>query len=112
MNYPTCLKLKKSIYGLSIAPRLWFKHLWTALNKFGLKQSKYDPCLLMRKDLIIICYVDDLGIQAPNRKIVDTLVQQLRDEGFTLTLEGSFSEYLGIKYDWPEDDTLVMSQQG
>ena len=112
MNYPTCLKLNKSIYGLSVAPRLWFKHLWTALKKFGLKQSKHDPCLLLREDLIIICYVDDLGIQAPNRKIVDTLVQQLRDEGFALTLEGSFSEYLGIKYDWLNEDTLVMSQQG
>ena len=108
----TCLKLKRSIYGLSTAPRLWFKHLWSALEKLGLKQSKHDPCLLFRSDLIIICYVDDLGIQAPDKKIVDELIQQLRNQGFTLTLEGSFSEYLGINYDWKDDNTLEMTQQG
>ena len=108
----TCLRLKRSIYGLSTAPRLWFKHLWTALEKLGLKQSKHDPCLLFRKDLIIICYVDDLGIQAPNKEIVDKLIQQLRNLGFTLTMEGSFSEYLGIHYDWKDSDTLEMTQQG
>ena len=107
-----CLKLNKSIYGLSVAPRLWFQHLWTALKKLGLKQSKHDACLLFRKDLIIICYVDDLGIQAPNRKIVDTLVQQLKDMGFSLTLEGSFSEYLGIQYVWDNNKTMTMTQQG
>ena len=28
----TCLHLKKSIYGLSVAPRLWFLHLMKALK--------------------------------------------------------------------------------
>ena len=108
----TCLRLKRSIYGLSTAPRLWFKHLWTALEKLGLKQSKHDPCLLFREDLIIICYVDDLGIQAPSKEVVDKLIQQLRNLGFTLTVEGSFSEYLGIHYNWKDNDTLEMTQQG
>ena len=69
----TCLKLKRSLYGLSVAPRLWYQHLWKALKELGLVASKHDPCLLFRKDLIVICYVDDLGIQAPKKEIeVDT----------------------------------------
>jgi hypothetical protein len=75
-------------------------------------QSKHDSCLLLRKDLIIICYVDDLGIQAPSKKIVDDLILSLKRKGFELTHEGSFTEYLGIKYDKKSDGTITMSQSG
>ena len=95
-----------------MAPRLWYQHLWKALQELGLKASKHDPCLLMRKDLIIICYVDDLGIQAPNKKIVDELISQLQERGFGLTLEGSFSEYLGIQYTKLSNGSIKMSQAG
>jgi hypothetical protein len=108
----TCLRLKKSIYGLSVAPRLWFKHLLEALKREGLTQSKHDACLLFRRNLIVICYVDDLGIQAPCESIVDTLIKNLKKQGFELTREGSFSEYLGIQYDKVDDNTVNMTQSG
>ena len=108
----TCLKLKKSLYGLAVAPRLWYEHLWNALKKQGLVQSSHDKCLLFRKDLIVICYVDDLGIQAPNKRIVDQLVKALIDDGLDLTVEGTFTEYLGIKYNKVDSDTVKMSQEG
>ena len=108
----TCLKLHKSIYGLSVAPRLWYQHLWKALKRFGLKQSTYDPCLLFRSDLIVICYVDDLGIQSPKQEIIDTFINNLKDDGFDLTVEGSFNEYLGIKYTTLEDGSIDMTQEG
>ena len=108
----TCLRLKKSLYGLSVAPRLWVQHLWKALESLGLVQSKHDPCLLMRKDLIVICYVDDLGLQAPKKEIIDELISQLRKKGFDLTLEGSFSEYLGIQYTKVSDTEIKMTQTG
>ena len=111
-NRRTCLKLKKSLYGLSVAPRLWYQHLRKGLQELGLKESKHDPCLLLRKDLIVICYVDDLGIQAPNKEIVDELIVELRKRGFDLTLEGSFSEYLGIKYTKVSDTEIKMTQEG
>ena len=38
----TCLQLKKSLYGLSIAPRLWYEHLCDTLLKDGFKQCDYD----------------------------------------------------------------------
>ena len=109
----TCLKLKKSLYGLAVAPRLWYKHLLNALEKkIRLKPSDHDPCLLMRKDLIVICYVDDLGIQAPNKQIVDDMIKELRRLGFDLTLEGSFSEYLGIQYTKLSETEMKMTQEG
>ena len=108
----TCLRLKKSLYGLAVAPRLWYQHLCKALKDLGLKESKHDPCLMTRKDLIVICYVDDLGIQAPNKEIVDKLIGQLKQKGFDLTLEGSFSEYLGIQYTKLGNTKIKMSQEG
>ena len=45
------------------------------MKQLGLIASKHDSCLLLRKDLIVICYVDGLGIQAPNKKVVDELIQ-------------------------------------
>ena len=108
----TCLKLKRSLYGLAVAPRLWYLHLLKALKELGLKPSKHDACLMFRKDLIVICYVDDLGIQAPNKSIVDKLITQLKEKGFDLTLEGSFSEYLGIQYTKLSDTKIKMTQEG
>ena len=52
----------------------------------------------MRKDLIAICYVEDLGIQVPKKEIVDTLIAQLCDLGFGLTFKQSFSKYLDNQY--------------
>ena len=108
----SCLKLNKSIYGLSVAPRLWFQHLLKALKKLGLVQSKHDPCLMMRPDLIVICYVDDLGLQAPKKQIVDKLIENLQKMGFELTRDGTFSEYLGIMYTTLDDGSINMTQQG
>jgi hypothetical protein len=108
----TCLQLKKSIYGLSVAPRLWFQHLLKALTSEGLVQSKYDPCLLYRNNLIVICYVDDLGLQVPKKEIADQLIDSLKKKGFELTREGSFTEYLGIQYDHLDDGGISMTQTG
>ena len=108
----TCLKLKRSLYGLAVAPRLWYQHLWKALKELGLVASKHDQCLLFRKDLIVVCYVDDLGIQAPKKEIVDKLIDQLKNKGFDLTFEGSFTEYLGIQYTKVSNTEVKMTQEG
>jgi hypothetical protein len=41
-----CLKLRKSLYGLTCAPRLWFMHLEKALCDIGFQKRLYDKCLL------------------------------------------------------------------
>jgi hypothetical protein len=109
----TCLCLKKSQYGLTVAPRLWYQHLITALKDMGLKQSKQDACLLYKKNLLIIVYVDDVGVAAPSSDLIDQFVADLKNRGFELTREGSFSEFLGIKF---EEDTeagaITLTQKG
>jgi hypothetical protein len=109
----TCLKLEKSVYGISIAPRLWYQHLLAALLKLGLTQSAHDPCLLYKKDLMVICYVDDLGLAAPTMDIIDLFVASLESLGFELTRESTFGEFLGIKMEHDKTNgTIHMTQRG
>jgi hypothetical protein len=58
-NEKWALKLKRSLYGLVQASRNWFLKLSVIYERLGFKQSKYDPCLFLRKDMIIVLYTDD-----------------------------------------------------
>jgi hypothetical protein len=110
----SCLKLKRSLYGSTYAPLLWFEHLFNYLvHKDGFTQSKHDPCLLLKKDMIIVLYVDDAGIAYKDESSLNDLLSRLKDNGFDLTQEGTFSEYLGIQYDEDKDTgNITMTQQG
>jgi transposase InsO family protein len=105
------LKLEKSLYGLAVAPLLFFQYTSKAFKKLGMEQSEHDQCLWYRKDLILVQYVDDCGIGAPTEAGIDEFVSELRQMGLTLTKEGSFSEFLGIKFDLMPDNTFKMTQQ-
>lgn len=108
----TCLRLKKSLYGISVAPRLWYLCILKAFKELGFKQSVHDPCLLFKQGMIVVLYVDDAGIGAKSKAAVDELVQQLKDKGFELTKEGSFSEFLGIDFVARSDGSILLTQTG
>ena len=82
-----CVRLLKSLYGSKFAPRNWYTHLRKALLQLGLKESPFDPCLLYRDNLIMVLYVDDAGIAAPTRDIIESFVQELKDLDFALDIE-------------------------
>ena len=61
----------------------------------------------------MIVYVDDVGVTAPNSDLIDKFVMDLKQRGFDLTKEGTFSEYLGIKFEENLDDgTITLTQKG
>ena len=107
-----CLKLIKSLYGLRAAPKLWFEHSTDAFKKLGLNQSKFDPCLWYGTDIMVVQYVDDCGIAAPNQERINQFVSDLKGLNFELTQEGSFEEFLGIKFEKLPDGTIECTQQG
>jgi len=109
----TCLRLIRSQYGISEAPRLWYEHLLKALLDIGLKQCQHDQCLFYKTNLLIVLYVDDAGIAAPEAKYIDEFISSLETKGFTLTKEGTFSEFLGIKFTENKDaGTITLTQKG
>ena len=62
---------------------------------------------------MVVLYVDDCGIAAPEQKYIDEFITALENKGFTLTWEGSFSEFLGIKFtENKEAGTITLTQKG
>jgi hypothetical protein len=111
--FPACLCLNKSQYGLSVAPRLWNEHLLKALLAMGLKPCQHDPCLLYTSNLMVVLYIDDASIAASQMKYIDDFLSELCRHKFDLTVEGSFTEYLGIKFDHDKTaGTITMTQKG
>jgi hypothetical protein len=64
----TILDLRKAIYRLKQAPRVWYEQLATYLKTLGFSPSKANPCVFWRinvkdcKDTFIFVHVDDLVI--------------------------------------------------
>ena len=90
------LRLKKNLYGLKQAGLSWFETLRTYLLEQGFTQSESDPCFFHRNKLILVCYVDDCLIFAPEQNSIDVLISDLQ-KNFVLTDEGDVNMYLGIK---------------
>ena len=93
-----CFRLKRSLYGISIAPRLFYLNIYNAMCELGFTQSSFDPCLFFNNDVLVIFYVDDAGIAARNEGLVNELIRRMEEKGFEITPQGSFTKYLGIKY--------------
>jgi len=77
-------------------PKLWHKHLLKALKEDGFVMSKFDPCLLFKKDMMLVARITNV-ISAKQKQDGDKMVEQLRKKEPELTHEGSFSEFLGIE---------------
>lgn len=108
----TCLRLRRSLYGTQIAPKLWYEACSDALLELGFTQSKYDQCLFYKPNMLVVVYVDDAIICAKTDDLVEELIRGLRSKGFTLTREGTFAEYLGIKFESRADGALILTQRG
>ena len=107
-----CLRVTQSIYGSKFAPRNWYMHLRESLLKLGMQESPFDKCLLYRKNLMMVLYVDDAGLAAPNTSIIDDFVAELKALGFDLDIEGNFNSYLGIGIEELENGERNMTQKG
>ena len=108
------LKLKKSMYGLRDAPRLWYQNLfqYLLLPELNFTQCPNDQCLLFRSNMIVIVYVDDMGVAAENDSLIDELITFLRSKGLDLQREGTFQDYLGIRFSALPNGSVHMTQTG
>jgi len=56
------LKLLKALYGLRIAPLLWFTYLVVSLERLGLLLIRDTLCVFVNNDLIVFFYVDNIAV--------------------------------------------------
>lgn len=92
--------LKKPLYGLKQAGRVWYTKLDKYLSKVGLKKSDIDPCVYVLGEssqdrVIIVIYVDDLLIVASNLESLQDIKDKLM-KNFKIKDLGPASSILGI----------------
>ena len=106
-------KLKRSLYGLTPAARIWYDTLTTFLRHIGFKVCAYDAGLFIhqeRRNLYLTSHVDDFKIVAANpadaQWVMDTMsarfeMKDVSDKRFYLGME---VDYLpnGIRLSQPE----------
>jgi hypothetical protein len=82
-------------------------------ERLGFKQSKSDPCIFLRKDMIIVLYIDECLIYARDTKEIESFVKTLRDD-YKLTLNDpdTIDDFLGIHFSHQDNGELHMSQTG
>jgi hypothetical protein len=94
-------KLKKSLYGLRQAGRIFNHHLHQFIISLGFTQSKCDECLYFKMlpdgtAVYVLCYVDDLLCASKSKDALATLKTALRDK-FSIVDRGTISCYLNIE---------------
>jgi len=93
------LKLNVSLYGLKQASFNWFEKLKKGLMDREFVPSAIDPCLYLKKGMIVLTYVDDCIIVGNDMKDIDAFIYSMQHgpENFILTDEGDIDKFLGIE---------------
>src|SRR5579859_1496065 len=75
-------RLRKSIYSLKQAPRVWNQRIRCFLKSIGFDQTYSDPCVYINRDtdVIIAMWVDDLIIFSKDMASINDLKVQLNKE--------------------------------
>ena len=121
MKYPEGLpnphsfvcRLKKSIYGLKQASRMWFAKLLHELHIQGFLQSKNDYSLFIKKfgghTTIATVYVDDILLIGDNIAEINSLKAHLH-KVFSIKDLGFLNYFLGIEIAYSSDG-IILSQE-
>eukprot|EP00957_Ditylum_brightwellii_P063138 4792129-Ditylum_brightwellii.AAC.2 len=77
----------------------WFKLLSGALQKkeTDFKPSQVDPCICIRKVIVVLTYIDDVLIIGTAKQSISGFIKSLKecDENFEFNEEGTAENYLG-----------------
>jgi hypothetical protein len=94
------LKLKKTLYGLRQAPRVWYVKLHSSLLSLGFVRSDHEHAVYTRcttsRPLVIGVYVDDLLIAGPMEDDITEFRQEMKEQ-FRMSDLGLLTYYLGIE---------------
>ena len=114
------LKLKSNFCSLCDAGLMWFEYLKKGLIAQGFRQSNLDPCLFLKKDMIVIVHVGNCLIFGLNEDAVNDFLKSLErskpgeeypheDRGFNFTIDRDANTFLDVIVK-KEGDTIKMTQ--
>lgn len=107
----TCLRLRKSLYGLKAAPKMWSELLRSFLITLGFVACVADQCIMIHVTYLmwLVTFSDDVIIATNNeparRKVVDALAKR-----FKIKQLGRLSKYVGIQVSYGGGGSISLSQ--
>jgi hypothetical protein len=105
------LKLQRSLYGLAVAPKLFFETLQAALKSRGFVPSKTDPCMFVHKKMTCLVYVDDCLFFGKHIADINSMIASLKKD-FDLHEEDNVAGFLGIDLNYLKDGSIELLQEG
>ncbi|CAI7838798.1 unnamed protein product [Closterium sp. NIES-53] len=98
-NPPSVCKLKKSLYGIKQAPRLWQQHLNRKLTEVGFRQLPHDPGMYRLDDkgsyALLVAYMDDILYVSSSTSLGDRIGADLK-KSLDLTISTKVTQFLGL----------------
>jgi histone deacetylase 1/2 len=72
--------------------------LKAALEKQGFKPTIYDPCCYTNNDeMVVLTYCDDCLFFHKDQQTIDKIIERIRKEGLSLTVEDDVFSFLGVQ---------------
>lgn len=94
----TILQVNKALYGLRISPLLWEKEFTSILVSLGFKIVLHEACCLIRNDIIVFFYVDDIIVAFAKAEEQDSQQAiKLLQGKCTLTGGNELQWFLGVE---------------
>lgn len=107
------LKLRKALYGLKEAPKVWNKTWNTAVHSIGFTQLKSDECIYVAivdgNMIILLLYVDDILVLGPDDVLIERVKERLM-KLFKIRDLGRVRSFLQVEFSHCENG-MFMSQK-
>jgi len=104
-----CVRLNKALNGLKQAPRLWHEDINSFVLSLDFRQSNADPNLYIRRDVLLLLYVEDILIFHTDDSAGEEVKKALKDKYKMSDLRPA-TKLLGLEIDRDEDG-ITLSQQ-
>lgn len=106
-------RLKKGIYGLKQAAKLWYEAIHDVLIRAGFQRSKADACLysanINNEWVFVLIYVDDMAVAAKTKKTIQSVKSMIALK-FNIQDLGEIKQYLGIEVERDSDGIFHLGQ--
>lgn len=108
------LRLRKALYGLKKAMRIWERTFRKTMQQIGFKQLRCDKCFYVSIKsstvLWVLVYVDDILIMSESKIEVQGVIAELRPR-FELTDNGRVRSFMGVEFLWSPRG-VILRQKG
>jgi len=110
-------RLRRPLYGLIEAAKLWFDEITRTLLNLGFVQNAYDACCFNRtfrgKQHTVIIHVDDIFSTCIDNRANQQLVKALESKYEKIGVQtGKVHSYIGMTFDFSQRGKVRVTQDG